>query len=292
MRIKGLSLKDWFTNIYLKYRFIDMRSKDPDRLKNFSPKDKPGYVLTFNDDFDKVSWGDKDVSNKDILWGIGEDWGEFHPKWLNAYFGPPRLGDDSCAIFSARYAPKKFMLDGVEITIPYVTSWLNTTNTFRQQYGRFECRMTLPKEKGAWPAFWLWGPTWPPEIDIIEAYGNKTGKDIVKQEITLHWRKENSDNKYAANWKTKIDDYDDDLPNRFHEFVLEWDENGLHFYTDGIKIYQFTDKKVLDLMYNKKGMEPFVLVNQNIMRLIDGTEGADYYSEFKVDYVRVYKKIK
>ena len=39
---------------------------------------------------------------------------------------------------------------------------------------KFECK--LPKGVGLWPAIWLsCDKTWPPEIDILEAYSNEKG---------------------------------------------------------------------------------------------------------------------
>lgn len=287
MKLHRLTLKDWIVNLYLRHRFNNIRKNNPKLLSNYSAPHKKGYKLTFNDDFDKVSW-----EGEDRLWDIGEPWGPFHPSWLNKYFGlPEHIPNTSFAKFFAKYAPKKFMLDHKEIEIPYVCSWLNTEKTFTQQYGRFECRMTLPKEKGSWPAFWLWGPTWPPEIDVVEAYGRDTGEDIVYQEICVHWELEGEKSKSSRGWKIKIDDYDENISERFHEFAVEWDKTGLYFYTDGIKVFQYTNKKILDAEFNPEGVKPWMLVNQNIFKFIDGSEGDKYYSEFKVDYIRAYKKI-
>lgn len=287
MRFHRLTLRDWIVNLYLRWRFNRIRNKEPYKLYNYSFKHKYKYLLIFEDDFDKISWNRSDPNRK---WGIGEDWGPYHPGWLNKYFGEPNLNGDSCAVFSVKYKPKEFIQeDGTKITIPYVASWLNTVHSFTQQYGRFECRMTLPKEKGSWPAFWLWGPTHPPEIDVIEAYGRDTGEDIVYQEINVHWRTKSGKHVHINPWRIKIDDYDEHIADRFHEFVLEWDEKGMYFYTDGIKVFEFTNKKVLNRMYNADGIKPFMLINNNIMKNIDGSD-KDYHSEFKVDYVRAYRK--
>ena len=287
MRIHKLTLWDWIVNWRLRNEFNHIRKYKPNLLVNKSNPIKKGYKLTFNDDFDKVSWSWK---GKNAKWGIGEDWGAFHPGWTNKYFGEPILTDDSCAKFIVKYKPKIFKTEDKEILIPYVASWLSTANTFQQQYGRFECRMTLPKERGSWPAFWLWGPTWPPEIDIIEAYGKNGGKDIVFQEINVHWNNIFGNRKNMRPWPIQIDDYDEDLSNRFHEFALEWTPDGLYFYTDGIKVFQYTNKRVLNRNYNSEGVKPFVTINNNIMKEIDGSDPS-YYSEFKVDYIRVYTKV-
>lgn len=285
-RINRLTLRDWIHNIWLRWRFNYTREHQPYLLNNYSSKYKEGFELTFEDDFTEVSWG----TGK--RWGIGEPWGAFHPGWLNKYFGAPEhIPNTSYAKFMIKYEPKRFDLNGVEIEIPYMASWLNTKDTFTQQYGRFECRMTLPKEKGTWPAFWFWGPEWPPEVDIIEAYGKKTGENVVTQEINIHWRDKKDNHRQIHPWKVKIDDYDEFVEERFHEFAVEWTPTGMYFYTDGILIFEYTDRQVLNLMFNKDWVKPWLLVNHNIEKMIDGSEGADYYSEFRVDYVRAYKKI-
>jgi hypothetical protein len=286
MRFHRLALKDWIVNLYLRARFAYIRRFRPHWLSNKSKLIKDGYTLTFNDDFDEVSWNRYDPNKK---WDKGEPWGPFHPGWANKYFGLPKLGENSCAVFYTKYEPHTFELDGKEIEIPYIVSWLNSANTFRQQYGRFECRMTLPKEKGSWPAFWLWGPTHPPEIDVLEAYGRDTGDKIVYQEINFHWRNEQGKHRNVRPWRIKIDDYDEGIESRFHEFVVEWTHSGMYFYTDGILVFQYTNQRILELTFGHPEVKPFMLVNQNIMKMIDGSEGADYYSEFRVDYVRAYQ---
>lgn len=284
MRINRFTLKDWIANIYYRIRFNYYRKHKPYLLKNHSSKFKKNYTILFDDDFDKVSW-----EGDNRKWNIGEPWGAFHPDHLNKYFCPPKLGTNSCAIFYIEYDPKTFTLYNDEVKIPYKASWLNTAKTFVQQYGRFECRMTLPIEKGVWPAFWLWGPTHPPEIDVIEAYGRDTGESVVYQEINVHWRIYSGAHRHAVPWKIKIDDYNEGLRDRFHEFAMEWNKDGIYIYTDGILVYQFTNKKVLEKMYNKEYIKPFMLINHNITSHVDGSEKDKYYSEFKVDYVRAYQ---
>ena len=43
-------------------------------------------------------------------------------------------------------------------------------------FGTYQWKVTLPKGVGLWPAVWFSGEiTWPPEIDVIEAYSDSKG---------------------------------------------------------------------------------------------------------------------
>lgn len=55
----------------------------------------------------------------------------------------------------------------------YYTGQINTWETWAQTYGYFEITAKMPRGKGYWPAFWLAhaGIGWPPEIDVVEAWG-------------------------------------------------------------------------------------------------------------------------
>ncbi|ETX27236.1 glycoside hydrolase family 16 protein [Roseivivax isoporae] len=58
--------------------------------------------------------------------------------------------------------------------IRYGTARITTAETWSQVYGYFEIEARMPRGRGRWPAFWLTlaGPGWPPEIDVVEAYGD------------------------------------------------------------------------------------------------------------------------
>lgn len=62
---------------------------------------------------------------------------------------------------------------GQAAQIRYATGQITTSHTWSQTYGYFEIEARIPRGQGRWPAFWLTsaGPGWPPEIDILEAYG-------------------------------------------------------------------------------------------------------------------------
>ena len=185
--IRRMTLTDLIFNIFYKIRFWFYRNFRKKKLKNISPANKPGLELTFDDDFNKVSWS----TTSDTKWLSREGWGSFHPDKTSVHYGPPELlYGTSYAKFTVKYNPRTFPDDhrtGNPITIPFEVSLLSTQKSFKQQYGRFECRCTIPFDPGVWPAFWMWGSTWPPEIDVFELYGNKDGKSAGKQCINLHY---------------------------------------------------------------------------------------------------------
>lgn len=291
IRFWRMTLKDFIYNQYYKIRFKYYRYFKKNKLQDYSPenKDDKNLTLTFCDNFDKKSW-----TGKSKKWNVGEQWGNFHPERPNAYFGPPKEIINNKAVFSVEYKPKTFYLNNKEYNIPFKISWLNTSRTFKQQYGRFECRMTLPREKGTWPAFWLWGPTWPPEIDILEGYGGHNGKSITRQEINVHWNTKQK-RKHIRPWCLRVDNYKN-VGENFYEFALEWTPNGMFFFTNGVLIYQMTNKKILNQWFNKEGITPWLVLNHNIRndgsngdsKWINKEEESSYYSEFLVDYVRAY----
>lgn len=57
--------------------------------------------------------------------------------------------------------------------VRYGAGQITTAQTWAQRYGYFEIRARIPRGVGRWPAFWMTfaGQGWPPEIDVMEAYG-------------------------------------------------------------------------------------------------------------------------
>ena len=282
MKIRKLKLRDYFTNLYLKYRYQFIRHFRPKRLINKSPIHKENHKLIFCDNFDKENW---DYNGYD-KWRIGETWGLYHPDKPNVYYGPPTVKkDDGVTAFTVKYKPKKFLSlrNDDKINIPFEVSLLSSEKMFRSKYGRFECRMTLPKEPGTWPAFWLYGNPWPPEVDIIETYGGGSGQRNRIQEINIHYGA-NPKIKNIGAWKIKIDKAKN-LGKNFYEFAFDWTPQRMDFYTNGIRVFQFTDDEILNEWFNT---DMFIIINNSLQSSFMPDE--DYYSEFLVDYIRVYKQ--
>lgn len=269
------------SNEYLRFRYGVYRTLAPKNLSNESGLEKEGYTLVLNETFDRVSWNERGDRNH---WKIGGS-NMYHPRRLNVHYGPPELREGGYAAFTSRYNPKEiyvYQLDSL-ITFPYQVSKLFSYNFLEQQYGWFECRMTLPDAPHSWPAFWLWGRPWPPEIDVIEALGRETGKDVIYQEINLHYGTQENRKQLGA-WPIKID-RPGNIGNVFYEFAVDWRPDRIDFYTNGVLVYRFDDREVLDKWFNQT---MWVVINNSIRYAGFEELGEDYYSEFLVDYIRVY----
>jgi len=294
-----MTLSDYISNVFYKVRFWLYRNFFKNKLKNISPAHKENWELIFEDEFTKKSWG---VASENKKWVIGEGWGVFHPRKLSVYYGEPTLNLDSTASFTVKYNPRTFPDDhttGNPVTIPFEVSLLSTQKSFKQRYGRWECRCTIPFDPGVWPAFWMWGSTWPPEIDVFELYGNKDGKTAGKQCINLHYGFDKDGTRSSSKaWKVWVQKKP---KQEFHEFVCEWSPDKIEFFTDGVKIMRFTLKETLKY-FNMDTAQMWVVVNHSLQEKFGGIldsdyqpmEGdfsftEDYTSEFLVDYVRVYK---
>ncbi len=259
-----IKTKPTMINYLLKIRYFLIRTLLPWMLKDTSPE-KKDLEMVFCDNFIQPFWhGQK--------WDVGSS-NIYHPRRLWQWYGPPFIRKGK-GVFRVRYNPKTIHVYqmGKHITFPFETSRIRTVAEF--QHGRFECRMSMPTGKFAWPAFWLWGAPWPPEIDVIEAYGRESG-NINEQEINLHWGTQ-QDHKQLRPWRIKIG------KRRFHEFAIEWHPHKIDFFTNGIKVFSFRNRKILDKWFSQK---MWIVVNHAIKKQMP----RDYYSEFEVDYVRAYK---
>lgn len=269
------TLKDKIYNIYLGIRFKILSGLGLDKRE--SSENKRGLNLTFSEYFNDISW---DYNGYD-KWKIGEVFGLYHPEKNNVYYGPPSIktiDDKKYGVFTVKYNPKSFD----DLKIPFEVSLLSSQRSFKQQYGRFECRMNLPTEKGVWPAFWLWGSPWPPEIDVIESYGKENGLTSNIQKCNI-WSRKNNKATNIGSKPIKLKDTD------FQEFAVEWRKGSIKFYTNGILVCQYTNKKELDVLYNRKDTGMWVVINHSIQEKYVSRYETDYYSEFLVDYIRCYQ---
>ena len=307
--IKRMTLSDWIVTYFgrLKYGFRARFHKN--KLRNHSPVNKEGYVLTFEDDFDAVSWSRKQAEPR--LWGIGEHWGSFHPKNGRSWWTEPIFNGDSTISCVTRKQPKEFYrkeeggywysncnnFDPVEtLIVPYSVGGLSTghRNTenqtiFKQQYGRWECRCRVPAIQGVRSAYWMWGSTWTPVIYVFEIDGRK---DHANQKINLHFgMNENVDHdgKYehrqlGSTLGAKRRE------GKWQEFVLEWTPKHIKMITDGVTIFRCSNKEILK-WYNDDIAQMWVLIYQAVIGDDVGEPDENgIISSFDIDYVRVYEK--
>ncbi|KQX18238.1 glycoside hydrolase [Sphingomonas sp. Root50] len=106
----------------------------------------------------------------------------------------------------------------------YSSGLITTKCSFEQAYGYFEIRARWTGGKGIWPAFWLLPAKggWPPEIDILEAHGDKPG--TVFQ--SLHSKLQKSITRKVTMAGTA---------DQFHLYAVLWTPERLDYYIDGVR---------------------------------------------------------
>ena len=135
-------------------------------------------------------------------------------------------------------------------TKPYSSGWVHTggaaTDTglvrkpgFTFLYGHVDVRFREPAGKGLWPAIWLaadGGPgapqsyPWPPEIDMLESYGNPT-----TWSFHVH---------LAGNINTGRDFTGPDTSTGFHTVSLDWRPARITWSIDGKPTYTYTGANI------------------------------------------------
>jgi len=241
------SLFSNFKNLWLQskalYYYFTSHSTAP------SPQPPEDYSLVFSDDFKTID---------DNIWRWGQPWGNFHSEQLWWYW--PTKGEtpsdiaypnqDGLALELRKY-PKEFKRADLpewrrgtvpnEWTSPIAAGLLCTKKAFR--YGWIEAEVKLPVEKAQWSAFWLAGrDTWPPEIDIFEAY---TDNDVnkIKVKPNIHWGANNFGPK--KDWGAPRIALKDPHK-RFIKYACHWTPEFIRFYYDGILVQECTIDDALE----------------------------------------------
>lgn len=192
---------------------------------------------------------------------------------------------------------KKENKNGFEYTSSRIRTVTDSGQTlFATKYGKIEAKIKLPAGTGLWPAFWMmpvdseYG-SWPlsGEIDIMEARGR------VLNEIngTIHFVEKRPFNRsiggsYVFDSTTDITDY--------HVYAVEWKENTIIWYVDGIEYYRTSNWYTMDDGVVAEYPAPF---NKEFYLILNMAVGGTYDSQrvpsdsevpgtMEVDYVRVY----
>lgn len=241
---------------------------------------KEGWTISFEDNFDSLN------TQK---WRLGQPWGEFHPGNPHQYYSKEMISTDSGFLhLRGCYRPKSFASGDSQILIPYAVGLINSDISFQQKYGYFEIRSKNPSGAATWPAFWLTGAhKWPPEIDIFEMYGKKTGKTVHNQYATIHYGQ--TDTKSRGYLSKKIN-----LPNNtdtvFHVYACEWTPEYIKFITDGKSVAYIRMNARLRAWMDD---EMVVIINNSFDAAYlpkNNLEGSKIANDFVVDWVRVWTK--
>jgi beta-glucanase (GH16 family) len=156
--------------------------------------------------------------------------------------------------------------------VSYSSGLISTRGRFAQRYGYFETRARWSAGKGLWPAFWMLpaGGGWPPEIDILEAHGDKP-------EVAFH-----SFHSKAAKTATKVAVTSD--PQLFHRYGALWLPDRVDFYIDGNLTGSMPAPPDLD-------RPMYLIVNLAVGGKWPGdpTPDVKFPATLEVDYVRAWR---
>lgn len=158
------------------------------------------------------------------------------------------------------------------------------------KYGKFEIRAQLPNGKGMWPAIWMLPTTekygaWPKsgEIDIMENVGFEP--DVI------HWNTHTEAFNHSIGTNKGDKNSFSEPYNKFHVYTIEWNEDKIEFFVDGVKYFQF-DKESDSYKEWPFDQEFYLILNSAVGGTWGGLEGIDnniFPQEMRVDYVRVYE---
>ncbi len=247
-----------------------------------------GYQLYFEDEFEGDSldpsvWS-YEIGNGNGGWGNSEL--EYYKK-ENAV-----VKDGKLHIIAKREKVGNF---------DYTSARIKTANKMKFKYGIVEAKISLPAEKGMWPAFWMMPNTseyggWPHsgEIDIMEANGNYEYGTSCAIHYSLPGGAHTYDTGYN-NMKTR--DYISSFT-EFHVYKVDWNEENIAMYVDDRLIKEFPQRMWSTTTVDKE-TNPAAPFDQEFYVLFNMAVGGNYVkndepnggftsSEMVIDYLRVY----
>jgi len=196
------------------------------------------WELKFEDNFDGTSLD----LNK---WHFKYAPGTFSTEASNQYHSSEniKLENGICRIIpkaetvykkAINWLPDTAIVDDGKVNLreyPYTSGCMDSNEQYL--YGKFEIRCKIPKGKGLWPAFWMYGENSNKvnnEIDVFEFWNEETifGKYNPKKlsmvhHMTVHYNKKMSGKKYIGV----------DFSLDFHTFTVVWDTTKIEWYVDG-----------------------------------------------------------
>lgn len=265
-----------------------------------NPIEKPGWRLTFNDEFDSPLLNDQywyaayRTGRIEYLKRIGTE-GLYHNP--NALYKikdgllklmidetvPPRLKKTDAAVSCLMTSDHRFGKDVTEYQL---------LEKFSQKYGWFEIRCKSVKGSGLYTAFWL-HQTDPTDQEYTpQGERKKAGDGVVEIDIfeMLGKEAESGNNHFNVHFPTEGGHYQYkmgfDPSEDFHIYAMEWKEGEINWYVDNQKVQTYNDetpqKKMFILLALFHGAHPGWVGSVS--------DNQSYPISFEVDYIRVYAR--
>lgn len=131
--------------------------------------------------------------------------------------------------------------DGLEVSDFYYSTG-EIWSKLMMSYGKYEARVRIPKGKGLWPAFWLYGDgSDNGEIDIFEFWNEhpkkyKESKLSTIQHMTVHYDVDTTDN--IVNISSELNE-SEDMSQDFHIYTLIYTPSYIKWEVDGILVREY-----------------------------------------------------
>lgn len=232
------------------------------------------------------------------------------------YFLPENIeiSNGTCKLWARKTAPQKrvFSIWEVDKMVDYANTFEYTSAEIHSKklygFGRYEIRCKIPKGKGFWPAFWLYGEPKQRnnELDVFEYWNAKGAFGQYRPELntreihmTTHF------NGRMSGESVKGPDASED----FHVYTLVWDPCSIQWYLDGelyrvLWKYKGMNKRKNDCASweskKRKIKENVFPQDEGLAIILDlaiqsGEKAPDAETIFpqamEVDYVRVWKRL-
>jgi hypothetical protein len=263
------------------------------------PLEKPGWRLTFHDDFDRPQLSDMywypayRSGRKEYFRRIGHPsrWVDHNAHWvIEDSLLKLRIAED-LPFRPDKSTPCVSCVQTSDHRFGATTAEFQVLDKFAQKYGWFEIRCRCPRGEGLLSAFWLHqcDPTkqeYTPEgrrrevgegvveIDIIEQQGRHISATSTTVDLNVHFTP-------AAHHRAEVPI---DASRDFHVWAMEWQEGQVNWYLDGTVIQAYTGPTPQERMFVLLALFQY----SGWIGEID--PHMAYPRDFEVDYVRVYAR--
>ena len=157
------------------------------------------------------------------------------------------------------------------------------------KYGRFECRLKLPKGAGLWSAVWLLGSnidavSWPAcgEIDVMENVGAEPRRVFGTLHCPGFFKRDGISGDFIS---------DSHFADDFHVFAVDWTASEIVWSIDSQDYFRVSsDQLGASWVFD----HPFyILINLAVGGWLGGKIGmeTEFPATFRIDYVKIFEAI-
>lgn len=249
---------------------------------------RAGMDLIFSDEFNRTTLADADAQawGTKLWWGGRTITGGYQKQFFidKDYVSKngvapgidPFSFQDGVLTITATQTPTE-LLPEVD-NYKYLSGIINTYNSFSFMYGYVEIRAQATAGKGFMPAQWMLRTDHGAlgEIDIMEIVGSRP----TRLNSTVHYQ--NLDGTPIASNVVRTTTVD--LSQEMHVYGVDWREDTIAFYLDGVKMGEIVTPDAL-----KAWM--YLLTNLTVGGILAGNPDAttSWPGEYKIDYIRVWQ---